>query len=263
MDLGIQDKIALVTGGSTGIGYAAAEALAAEGATVILNSRSEDNLKKAVAQIKAKTGQDAEYIAGDLTMEGTAERIVKEVEAKHGRIDIMLSNAGGPPAGMFLDLPKEAWKKSVDLTFYPSLDLTRAVLPGMKERKWGRIIYLTSLSVKQPVDNLIISNSYRAGLAGFSKTISNQFAGFGITVNMVCPGYTNTERLTELAENISSNTGMSVEEVFKNWAESVPAGRIGEPSELGAVIAFIASEKASYVTGTVIQVDGGCIKSLL
>lgn len=263
MDLNLTDKVALVTGASAGLGLAAAKALAQEGAVVGINSRSQENLGKAAEKIKAETGREVFPVVGDLTAPGMSEKVVDEVVQKHGRIDILISNAGGPPAGMFLDLDKDDWRKAVDLTLFPAIDLARAVLPGMKERGWGRVIFITSLAVKQPADNLIISNTYRAGVTGFAKSIANQFSQFGITVNTVCPGYTDTERLKELAGKISASSGITVEQVYENWRAGIPAGRIGKPHELAALITFLASDKAAYITGSTIAVDGGTIKSLL
>lgn len=263
MDLGIRGKVALVTGASAGLGFAAATALAEEGARVAINSRSADNLKKAADSIHEKTGIRPTTIEGDLTHEGAAEKMVKTVSGELGSIDILVSNAGGPPAGQFMQISKEAWNSSLDLTFLPAVDLTRAVLPGMQEKKWGRIIFITSISVKQPVDNLIISNALRAGVTGFAKSISNEFARDGITVNTVCPGYTETERLKELATVKAEISGNSIEDIFSNWINEVPARRLGRPPELAALIAFLCSERAAYITGTSILVDGGLYKGLL
>jgi len=263
MDLGIKDRVALVTGASAGLGFATAHTLAGEGARVVINSRSEENLKKAAEKINKDTGYTPPYFAGDLADDGFAEKMVSDITGRIGTIDILVSNAGGPPPGEFMKHDKDTWKKSADLTLHSAINLTRAVLPDMKKNKWGRIIYITSIAVKQPVDGLIISNALRAGLTGFAKTISNEFAKFGITINTVCPGYTRTERLTNLAQNISQTSGISIDDVYKNWTDSIPAGRLGEPDELGGLITFLASEKAAYISGSAILVDGGAYKGLL
>ena len=263
MDLGLKDKAALITGASAGLGFAAASALAEEGARVAINSRSMGNLKKAAEKIKKMTGIMPVTIEGDVSIPGEAEKIAARATKEMGSVDILVSNAGGPPAGKFLEVNKEAWLKASDLTLHAAINLTRAVVPGMIEKKWGRIIYITSVAVKQPIENLLISNTLRAGLTGFAKSISIDLGKHGLTVNTVCPGYTETERLVHLAEVESEASGKTIEEIYAGWAASVPAGRLGKPEELGSMVAFLASEKASYVNGTTIQVDGGYIKGLL
>ncbi len=263
MDLGIKDRVALVTGASGGLGLAAATALAAEGARVAINSRSLANLEKAAAQLKDIIGHSPTIAAGDLSIEGVPEKIVDEVKARIGKIDILVVNAGGPPPGKFLQHTKEAWRQSAELTLFSAINLVRASVPDMINARWGRIIFITSVAVKQPIDNLIISNTLRAGVTGFAKSISNELAASGITVNTVCPGYTDTERLKVLAGNIASSTGKSIEEAYRGWTGAIPAGRVGKPEELAALIAFLASEKASFITGAAIPVDGGYCKGLL
>ncbi|MEW5924511.1 MAG: SDR family NAD(P)-dependent oxidoreductase, partial [Candidatus Zixiibacteriota bacterium] len=230
----MKNKAALVTGSSTGLGYATALALAEEGALVAINSRSLDNLVKAKEKIRSATGNEPAIIDGDISQKGAAEEIARKAIKLLGKIDILVSNAGGPPAGKFLDLEKEAWIKAVDLTLHSAINLTRAVVPGMIERKWGRIIYITSLAVKQPIDNLLISNTLRAGLTGFAKSISNDLAKHGLTINTVAPGYTETERLVHLAEVESKASGKAVQDIYAGWAANVPAGRLGKPEELAA-----------------------------
>jgi 3-oxoacyl-[acyl-carrier protein] reductase len=263
MDLGISDKRAVITGASAGLGFAAALALAEEGVNIAINSRSLDNLEKAAKQIKTKTGIEPVVIAGDLGQPGIAEQIAKEATKKLGGIDILVSNAGGPPAGPFLQHDKETWRASAEQTLHAAIDLTRAVIPGMAANRWGRVIYITSIAVKQPVDGLIISNTLRAGLTGFAKTIANECGKSGITVNMVCPGYTNTERLKYLAQTLAEKSSVTVDDIYQGWADGSPVGRIGQPEELAAMIAFLASEKAAFITGVSVPVDGGSYKGLL
>jgi 3-oxoacyl-[acyl-carrier protein] reductase len=263
MDLGIKGKTALVTGASSGLGFAAALALAHEGVQVVINSRSEKNLQAAAIRIEQETGYRPIALKGDLSVDGTAERLVEETVSRVGKLDILVSNAGGPPAGSFLELDKEAWKKSAQPTFHSAVDLARAALPHMLKNRWGRIIFITSVAVKQPIDNLIISNALRAGIVGFAKSISNQVAADGITVNAVMPGYTETERLKYLAKQSAESSGQTEDEIYKVWIDRVPAGRLGRPDELAALIAFLASEKAAYITGAAVPVDGGYIKSIL
>jgi 3-oxoacyl-[acyl-carrier protein] reductase len=263
MELGIKDRVALITGASSGLGLAAAEALSVEGAKVILNSRSQENLETAADKVEKNTGVRPHTIAGDLTGAGESERIIEKARAFYNSVDILVSNAGGPPSGDFMTLTKENWTESAKLTLYPAIDLARAVIPGMMQKAWGRIIFITSLSVKQPAPGLIISNTLRAGVTGFAKSISNELAAHGITVNTVCPGFTRTERLNYLAEKQAKDKGVKPEDIFKGWMDNIPAGRLGEPSELASLICFLASEKAAYITGTSIPVDGGYIKGLL
>ncbi len=263
MDLELKGKVALVTGASAGLGYAVALSLAKEGAKVALNSRSMANLKTAAQKIHDDSGCQPMVVEGDLAVEGMAEKVVKEVASKLGKIDILVVNAGGPPPGPFLSFSPEMWKKSADLTLFSAISLSRAVIPDMVKSIWGRIIFITSIAVKQPLDNLIISNALRAGVTGFAKSISNEFAASGITVNTVCPGYTDTERLKNLAQNLASSTGQSIDAIYKSWAEKTPVGRVGKPDELAALVTFLASAKAAFITGASIPVDGGLYKGLL
>lgn len=263
MDLGIKGKVGLVTGASAGLGFEAALALATEGVKVAINSRSDERLAKAARKIKDSTGYLPTSFSGDLAAKGAAEKLVEDVKQKMGPIEILVSNAGGPPGGPFANHSKETWRESADLTLFSAINLAREVIPDMVEKKWGRIVFITSIAVKQPVDGLIISNTLRAGLTGFAKTISNEYAKFGITINTVCPGYTRTDRLNELAETKSKSMGISQDDIFQGWIDSIPAGRLGQPNELAALIAFLSSEKAAYITGTAITVDGGCHKGLI
>jgi len=263
MELGIKDKVALVTGASSGLGFAVAEALAAEGARVAINSRSEEKLTRAAEVIKEKTGQLPLVVTGELGREGEAERIVGEITSHLGPVEILVANAGGPPAGAFADHDKATWRRASELTLHSAIDLTREVLPAMVERRWGRIVFITSIAVRQPIDGLIISNTLRAGLTGFAKTISNEYAVHGITVNTVCPGYTKTERLVNLARFEAEKSGASIDEIYQRWADMAPAKRLGKPDEPADLISFLVSERAAYISGTAIPVDGGLYKALL
>ena len=189
--------------------------------------------------------------------------LIDAAKAAFGRVDILVTNTGGPPAGMFEDHSAEVWRDAIAQNFESVINLVRAALPGMKERKWGRIVNVTSISVKQPVAGLILSNALRAGVTGFAKTISNEVAPYNVTVNNVLPGYTKTERLIHLGAAVSEREGKTVEEVYGAWTAEIPMGRLAEPAELGAVAAFLCSEQASYVTGQSIAVDGGWIKGLI
>jgi len=201
-------------------------------------------------------------VPADVTVAKDIKRLVDAGNEKFGRIDILVTNAGGPPAGRFEQLTHQQWEDAIRLTLLSAVELTRQVLPGMKERRWGRIINITSIAVKQPVENLLLSNSLRAGLTGFARTLANEVAPDGITVNNVLPGYTRTERLDELAQMMAEKQGISASEFRGKWEKEIPMGRLGEPREFAAMVTFLASERASYVTGTSIQVDGGWIRSL-
>jgi 3-oxoacyl-[acyl-carrier protein] reductase len=259
MDLGLKGKKALVTGASAGLGEAAATALAAEGVELVINSRSEHRLKSAADRIRQATGVIPIIAVGDLSVESERNLVIKAA----GDIDILVSNTGGPPPGAFLDHDPVRFEEAGRLLLDSAINLTRAFLPGMIQRGWGRLIYITSVAVLQPVDTLILSNTYRAGVTGFCKTVSNTYARHGITANCVCPGYTATERLNELAESLAAKTRVSPQQVLDGFAGSSAAKRIGRPDELAALIAFLAGERASYITGASIPVDGGSHKGLL
>lgn len=262
MDLGIGGKAALVAASSKGLGRAVAEKLAAEGARVILCSRGAEALE-AAREALAASGADVVAIPADLTDPAQVDRVIAEGVEAFGQIDILITNTGGPPPGPFESHTPEAWSQAVRQNLDSVLNLTRAVLPGMKERKWGRIVNITSVAVKQPVDGLILSNSIRAAVTGFAKTLANESAAFGVTVNNVMPGYTRTERLDQLAADLAARTGGTVEAAFAAWEGQIPLGRVGDPREFAAVVAFLASERASYITGISIAVDGGAVKALL
>lgn len=263
MDFGLRDKVALVAGSSRGLGRAIAEELAAEGASLVLCARGADALEEARAAVeRAGTGRVL-AVPANVAEPDEIGRVVDAGLAEFGRIDILVTNAGGPPPGPFEQHTPDAWERAVQLTLYSVLNLTRAVLPGMKERRCGRILNVTSIAVKQPVEGLILSNSVRAAVTGFARTLANEVAPWGITVNNVLPGYTRTERLDELAESISRTKKVSVDEARSTWEGQIPMGRLGEPREFAALVAFLASERASYITGTSITVDGGWVRSLL
>ena len=262
MDLGLKNKVALVAASSQGLGRAVAEELAAEGASLVLCARDSRTLAETAASIAEKTNVHVLAVPADVTVAEDIKRLVDAGNERFGRIDILVTNAGGPPAGRFEQLTHEQWENAIRLTLLSAVELTRQVLPGMKGRRWGRIINITSIAVKQPVENLLLSNSLRAGLTGFARTLANEVAADGITVNNVLPGYTRTERLDELADMMAEKQGISPNEFRGKWEKEIPMARLGEPREFAAMVTFLASERASYITGTSIQVDGGWIRSL-
>ena len=242
MDLGLKDRVAIVAASSKGLGKAVALGLAAEGAKVALCARGEDELKRTSALIP--TEAYAETL--DVTKEAEVQRFVAAVLARFGRIDICVSNAGGPPAKKFAQTSASDWQAAVDLNFMSAVHFARAVLPHMQERRWGRFIAISSVAVLQPVDGLILSNAARSAVRGLVKTLSNEYAPFNVLVNNVCPGYTATERLLKLDVHPEAQ---------------IPMGRVATPEEFANLVVFLASERASYITGVSIPVDGGWVRS--
>jgi len=263
MDLGLKNKVALVAAASRGLGRAVAEELATEGASLVICSRDTRTITQTASEIAEKSGAHVMAVAADVSVPADVKRLVQSAITRFGRVDILVTNGGGPPAGKFESLSEEQWEAAARLTLFSAIDLAREVLPGMKEKRWGRILNITSIAVKQPVDNLMLSNSLRAGLTGFARTLANEVAADGITVNNILPGYTRTERVEELANMMAEKQGITVAEFKARWESDIPMGRLGEPPEFAALAAFLVSERASYITGTSIQVDGGWIKSLL
>lgn len=263
MDLGLAGRVAVVGGSSRGLGYAAAHELAAEGCAVVLCSRDGDTLEAARAALAADTGADVHAVVANLSEAAGVEVVAESTLERFGHVDVLVTNTGGPPPGPFESHSPETWRAAVSQNLSSVLGLTRAVLPSMKDRQWGRIIHITSIAVKQPVDGLILSNTVRAAVTGFARTLANEVARDGITVNSVMPGYTRTERLVHLAEHNATTRGTSVAEAYAQWEREIPMARLGEPDELAALIAFLASARASYITGQSIAVDGGWIRSLL
>jgi 3-oxoacyl-[acyl-carrier protein] reductase len=262
MDLGLRGRVALVAASSRGLGRAAAEALAGEGCDLILCARGATALSVAAKEIGERAGVRVVAVAADVADAAAVEQVVERGLHELGRVDILVTNAGGPPPGPFESHSTEIWREAVRQNLESVLHLTRAVLPGMKERGWGRIINTTSVAVKQPVDGLMLSNSVRAAVTGFARTLANEVAPYGVTVNNVLPGYTRTQRLEELAQEVAAARGVRSEDVFARWEAETPMGRLGQPREFGAVVAFLASEPASFVTGVSVPVDGGWIRSL-
>ncbi len=254
MDLGLKNKIAFVAASSQGLGKAVALELAREGARVIINGRHKDRLESTKTEIAAACDAEVTAIAGDLSIAEDREKIVKEILDKFGHIDILVTNTGGPPSGKFEDFEQEDWDKAYNLLLGSAVSIIRSFIPGMKAQNWGRIISITSQAVKQPVENLILSNSVRASVAGLIKTLAGELGEYNITVNNVMPGYTNTQRLQNLLDK-----NPEVEKAKEN----IPLHRFAEPEEFAAAVTFLAGERASYITGVSLAVDGGWIKNIL
>ncbi|MBZ5536699.1 MAG: SDR family oxidoreductase [Acidobacteriia bacterium] len=262
MDLGIAGKRALVAAASHGLGKAAAMELAREGARLVICSRDQAAIESAAEEIRAATNTEVLPVVADVTQVPDIERLIDHAMARFGGIDILVTNAGGPPATTFATTPPEAWHTAFDLTLMSAVNLCRALVPQMRQRQWGRIIFITSITVKQPSGNLLLSNVIRTAITGLSKSLSNEFATDNVLVNSVLPGYTFTERMSELSEAQAQTRGVSKDQIIAEWVQQIPMRRLGKPEELGALIAFLASERASYITGAAIQVDGGYIKGI-
>src|SRR5215213_5622260 len=227
MDLGLKDKVALVAGASRGLGRAIAEEFAAEGASLIICARDATAVAEAGAAIADKSGAHVLAVPADVTMPEQITQLVESGKERFGRIDILVTNAGGPPAGTFDQISHAQWEEATRLTLYSAVEMARQVLPGMKERRWGRILNITSIAVKQPVDSLLLSNSLRAAVTGFARTLANEVATYGITVNNIMPGYTRTERVEELAKAVAESEGISEAKVRARWESEIPMKRLG------------------------------------
>ena len=253
MDLGLKNKVAFVAASSQGLGKSVALELAQEGANIIICGRNKHNLEKTKHEIETHTNKELLALAGDLSIPAEREHIIKSALQVYSTIDILVTNTGGPPTGKIEELKQEDWDQAYNNLLASAVGLINGFLPGMKQQQWGRIISITSMAVKQPINNLILSNSVRASVVGLMKTLANELGMYNITVNNVMPGYTETDRLKELIENNPS---------FASAKSEIPLGRFGKPEEFAAAVAFLASERASYITGVSLAVDGGWIKGL-
>jgi 3-oxoacyl-[acyl-carrier protein] reductase len=259
----VQTRVALVAGGSRGIGRAAALALARDGCRVAICARDRKVLDEAARSIAADAGVDVHAIAADVSHRPDAERFVDEAASRFGSIDILVTNSGGPKSARFDALSDDDWLGAVDLLLMSAVWLVRRALPHMRARGGGRIICITSIAVKQPVPGLMLSNALRAGVTGFAKTLSTELASDRITVNCVAPGYTETDRVVELAEATAAREGVAAAEVRRRTVSAIPMARMAEPREIAEAVAFLASERGAYITGQTLVVDGGYVGGLL
>jgi len=262
MNLGLKDRVALVAASSQGIGRATAEAFAAEGCRVAMCARNQPTLQAAAEQIRKRYNAEVIAEAFDVTDAGAVGSFVATVAAKFGGVDICVTNAGGPPAKGFLAASLEEWQRALEMNFLSTVYFAREVIPHMQRKCWGRIITLTSITTKQPVNDLVLSNAVRAAVVGLVKSLANEFGKDGILVNNVGPGFTATDRLKELAATRASASGKSEHEIVEGWAAEAPLKRLGEPREIAETIVWLASERASYITGQTVLVDGGMYKGL-
>ncbi|MDR3699590.1 MAG: SDR family oxidoreductase [Candidatus Sulfopaludibacter sp.] len=262
MDLGLKDRVALVAASSQGLGKAVALGLAREGAKLALCARSEAALTATAAEIRAETGVQVIARAFDVTVHADVRAFVAETQAAFGAVDICVANAGGPPSKSFADTTIEDWERATDLNLMSTVYFAKETLPLMQARRWGRFIAITSMTVKQPVEGLILSNAVRSGVSGLVKTLSNEYGPYNVLVNNVCPGYTATARLLSLAATLAQKEGVTPAGIEDRWARQAPLRRIGQPEEFANLVVFLASERASYITGVSIQVDGGMVKGL-
>jgi len=259
MDLGLRDRVAVVAAGSKGLGRAVAGALVAEGAKVVLCARGQEALAQACRELTDAGGR-CHTVVADVALPSDVARVIDEAQRVFGPVEILVTNSGGPKAGRFETLTPEDWDAATRVLLTSVVNFVHAVLPSMRVNKWGRILNVTSIAAKQPVDGLMLSNSLRAGVTAFARTLASEVAAEGITVNNLMPGYTRTERVVDLADQMAAASGTTPAEIVTRWEAEIPMRRLGEPHEFGALAAFLASDQGAYITGQSIAVDGGWIR---
>ncbi len=260
MDLGLTGRVAIVSASSQGLGKAVAEGLAREGAKLALCARTEATLNLTADEVRKQSGVEVLARPVDVTVYDQVRRFVAETVERFGRVDICVTNAGGPPAKLFSETTVEDWQAGVNLNLMSTLYFAREVLPLMQKQKWGRLITITSVAVKQPIEGLILSNAVRSAVSGLVKSLSNEYAKDNVLVNNVCPGYTRTARLEELAGKLAAAEAVEPSEIHERWASQIPLRRLGQPEEFANLVVFLASERSSYITGQTMAVDGGFVK---
>lgn len=263
MDLKIKNRVVIVTGSSQGIGKAISHGFAKEGAKIVICARNEKTLYTTARELEQSTNTKVLPVQTDLKNKSSIKALIEKTVETFGKIDILVNNTGGPSPKLFLETSEKEWQDTVDLLMKSVINCCYEVIPHMKKQKWGRIINMTSFAAKQPEERLVLSNAIRAGILGLTKTLSNELAKDGILVNAVCPGWTLTTRVEELAKSIAEKKKINYKSVIAGWADKIPMKRLAQPEEIANLVVFLASNQASYMTGNVIQVDGGYIKSLL
>lgn len=262
MDLGLKDRVAIVAASSQGLGKAVALGLAREGVKLALCARTEPTLAAVAEEIHRAAGVDVITRKLDVTKHSQVKKFVDETVQEFGRVDICVANAGGPPSKSFAETTIEDWERATELNLMSTVYLAKETLPIMQQQLWGRFIAITSMTVKQPVEGLILSNSVRSAVSGLVKTLANEYGRYNVLVNNVCPGYTATARLLELSRRLAEKEGVTPNVIEERWSAQTPVGRVGTPEEFANVVVFLASERASYVTGVSLAVDGGIVKGL-
>ncbi|MHC4942704.1 MAG: SDR family oxidoreductase [Planctomycetota bacterium] len=262
MDLNLKSRKALVVAASSGLGAACAEALSREGAKVAICSRDPERIREAASVMEKKTGNPVIAFPADISDPEAIEGLARQVRSELGGLDILVTNCGGPPPGDFKDLSRDQWEVGINGILVSVLELSRAFIPDMTAQGWGRVVMVTSVSARHPIDGLMVSNTLRAGLLGLVRSLAREYGSHGVLVNCVLPGYMATERLIELAAERAAKAGISEEELRARWEAEIPLQRIADPAELGNVVAFLSSDRASYVTGSAITVDGGYSRGL-
>jgi 3-oxoacyl-[acyl-carrier protein] reductase len=263
MDLGLKGRVSVIGGSTQGLGHAIARQFALEGCRVVINGRDRDRTARAAEALAADTGTEVIGIAADVADGQAAQSLIERAIERCGAVDILVCNAGGPPPTTFADTPENGWQAALELNLLSTIRMCRAAIPPMRARHWGRIVCLTSIAAKQVVGSLILSTTARAGVLGFAKALADEVAADGVTVNVICPGYFRTERTEDLAAARGVRSGRSVRDIEHDTVRAIPMGRMGEPDELAAAFVFLASEPARYITGAVLQVDGGFIRSII